>query len=222
MTKITVVIADDHPGFREGLVSSLKHEQDLEVIGVASDGEEALKLVREHKPDVVVLDVTMPKLNGLEATRLIKQECPKTAVLVVTAFGYQSYVLNSLRAGAAGYLLKTTPVSQLVGAIRLVHVGEGVFDFKTVGTLLRRMENGKVKSGIDELQNRQLEVLKLAARGMSNKEIAGSLEITERTVQTHLVSIFKKLGVSSRTEAVLRALREGWITLDDLPANENN
>jgi DNA-binding NarL/FixJ family response regulator len=138
---------------------------------------------------------------------------------MVSAYSYPSYVLAALRAGAAGYLLKNAPLQELIKAVRLVHSGEGVFDLKVTGNILRRLAADKVekRKDIEELHPRELQVLTLAARGDSNKQIASQLEVSERTVQTHLVNIFRKLRVSSRTEAVLQGLRQGWLTLDDLP-----
>jgi len=219
MGKIRVLIADDHPVFREGLCQLIEQEEDLECVARPADGEEAVRLAIELLPDVAIIDIAMPKLNGIEAASQIKAARPTIAILMVSAFGYESYILASLRAGAAGYLLKNAPLRELTNAIRSVHAGEAVFDFKATSKILRRLANDKGKERIDleELQPRELEVLRLAGKGMSNKEIAGELVISERTVQTHLVNIFRKLDVGSRTEAVLHALREGWLTLDDLP-----
>ncbi|MBI4304435.1 MAG: response regulator transcription factor [Chloroflexi bacterium] len=217
--KIRVIIADDHPAFREGLSRCLQDEEDLEVVAEAADGEEAVARARELQPDVVIVDVSMPKINGIEAAKLIKQDCPNTSILMISAFDYQSYVLSSLRAGSAGYMLKTSPLSEIVSAIRLVRAGGTVFDVKVAGKLLSRLSNSShEKPEFGDLHSRELEILRLAARGMSNKEMGGQLAISERTVQTHLVNVYKKLRVSSRTEAVLYALKEGWITPDDLPA----
>jgi DNA-binding NarL/FixJ family response regulator len=219
MEKIRVLIADDHPAFREGLCRLLEDEKDLECVAKPSDGEEAVRLAKELQPDVAIIDVAMPKLNGIEAAKQIKAACPTIAILMVSAFSYESYMLASLRVGAAGYLLKSAPLRELINAIHSVHAGEGVFDLKVASKILRRLatERGEERKGLEELQRRELEVLKLAAKGMSNKEIAGKLVISERTVQTHLVNIFRKLEVGSRTEAVLHALKEGWLTMDDLP-----
>jgi len=219
MEKIRVLIADDHPAFREGLCQLIEHEEDLECVAKPADGEEAVRLAIELLPDVAIIDIAMPGLNGIEAARQIKAARPAIAILMVSAFGYESYVLASLRAGAAGYLLKNTPLRELTNAIRSVHASEAVFDLKAASKILRRLadDKGEKRGGLEELQPRELEVLRLAGKGMSNKEIAGELVLSERTVQTHLVNIFRKLGVGSRTEAVLHALREGWLTLDDLP-----
>jgi len=217
--KIRVLIADDHPVFREGLCQLLEREEDLECVAKTADGVEAVRLAKELLPDVAVIDVAMPRLNGIEAARQIKASCPATAILMVSAFGYESYVLASLRAGAAGYLLKSAAPRELANAVRSANAGEAVFDLKAAGKILARLaaEKGEEQRELEELQPRELEVLKLAAKGMTNKEIAEELFISERTVQSHLVNIFRKLDVGSRTEAVLHALREGWLTLDDLP-----
>jgi DNA-binding NarL/FixJ family response regulator len=217
--KIKVLVADDHPVFREGLCRLLEDEKDIEVVAQAADGKEAIKLAKELLPDVAIIDVVMPGVGGIEATRQIKAACPATAILMVSAYAYEAYILASLQAGAAGYLLKNALSSQLVNAIRLVHGGEAVFNFKAISKSMRRIigDKGELKGSLEGLHRRELEVLKLAAKGLSNKEIAAELFISERTVQTHLVNIFRKLKVGSRTEAVLHALKEGWLTLDDLP-----
>ena len=219
MEKIRVLIADAHPVFREGLCQLLEHEEDMECVAKPADGEEAVRLTMELLPDVAIIDIAMPKLNGIEAVKQIKAARPATAILIVSAFDYESYILASLRAGAAGYLLKSTPLHELTNAIRSVHAGEAVFDFRATSKILRRLadDKGEERRYLEELKPRELEVLRLAGKGISNKEIAGELVISERTVQTHLVNIFRKLGVGSRTEAVLHALKEGWLTLDDLP-----
>jgi len=217
MGKIRLLIADDHPAFREGLCRLLEDEEDLECVGKSADGYETIKLTKEQLPDVVIIDVSMPKLNGIEAARQIKALYPAIAILMVSAFDYESYVLASLQAGASGYMSKSTPLSQLVSAIRLVHKGDSVLAPKATEGLLHRLStsNGSIKIDADHLHPREIETLKLAAKGMSNKEIAKELIISERTVQTHFINIFRKLGVSSRTQAVLYALSKGWLTLDN-------
>jgi NarL family two-component system response regulator LiaR len=221
MEKIKVLLADDHPAFREGLSRLLSEQDDLIIVGEAADGEEAVKLANELKPDVAVVDVAMPKLNGIEATKRIKEVCPNTAVLIVSAYDDEPYVINAIEAGASGYLLKSIRVRELSAAIRAVHRDEMIFDSSAARKVFDSMTVSKDKTSTDEpsspFKQREFEVLKLAAKGMSNKEIAQELTISIRTVQSHLVNIFTKLNVNSRTEAVLHALREGWIALDDLP-----
>lgn len=218
IVKIRVLVADDHPAFREGLCRFLEEQPDIEVIARAQDGEEAVRLAEELVPDVAILDIAMPEVDGIKAAQQINVTCPTTAVLMLSAFDYESYVLASMRAGAAGYMLKSSPVIELISAVRLLHTGEAVFDMKTVSQVLRHLGDGEAgKESPLELHQRELEVLRLAARGASNREIGEELGISERTIQSHMVNIFRKLGVGSRTEAVLHALREGWINLNDLP-----
>ena len=217
--KIRVLVADDHPSFREGLSRLLMEENDLEVVANAGDGEEAVRLATELLPDVAIIDVAMPKLNGIEATKQIKAACPNTAILIISAYDYEAYVLGAVEAGAKGYLLKNVRVRELVAAIRALHAGETVLDSDAAQKVFVRLAHttGRVKKAQQVLQQRELEVLKMTAKGLSNNEIAQELSLSVRTVQTHLVNIFAKLDVSSRTEAVLHALRGGWLTLDDLP-----
>jgi NarL family two-component system response regulator LiaR len=219
MDKIKILIADDHPPFAEGLTLLFEREPDLVVIATPTNGEEAVKLAKELRPDVAILDVAMPGLNGIEAAKKIKEACPDTAVLMLSAYGYEPYLLSSLQAGVSGYVLKSSPVSELTRAIRSVHDGQAIFDFEAIKKVLRGLTTdiGTERKGLHGLHQRELEVLRLAAKGISNKDIAQKLGIGNRTVQTHLLRIFHKLGVNSRTEAVFHALKQGWFTLDDLP-----
>jgi NarL family two-component system response regulator LiaR len=215
---IRVLIADDHPPFTAGVMKLLADEPDLVAVGSANDGEEAVRLAQEFKPDVVVMDVAMPKLNGIEATRRIKSELPETSVLVLSAYGYHPYVLAALEAGAGGYLLKNIPLRELLNGIRAVRLGEAVLDQAVAEKILHSLAKpmgGPYASS--RLTVKEVEVLRTAARGLSNKEIAQQLFLSERTVQSYFTSIFTKLGVASRLEAVLKALKEGWITMEDIP-----
>jgi NarL family two-component system response regulator LiaR len=222
MQRIKVVVADENPIFREGLCRLLEDQNDLEAVGTAADGEEAIRLAKQVLPDVAIIDVAMPRVNGIEAAKHIKAACPGTAILMTSAYRHESYMLSSLRAGATGYLLKNVSLPDLVNAIRLVHAGEGVFDLKVAGKMLSRAagDKGDEKRNLKGLRHRELEVLRLVAKGLANKEIAAALVVSERTVQTHLVNIFRKLRVTSRTGAVFTALNEGWLTLDELPSKE--
>jgi NarL family two-component system response regulator LiaR len=221
MGKIGILIADDHALVREGTRERLEREEDFEVVGEAADGEEAVTLVNRLKPNVVIIDIAMPKLNGIEAAKQIKKAQPETAVLVLSAYDNDQYIYAVLEAGANGYLLKNVRGHQLVDAIRDVWAGEMVLDphvARKVVQWFSSLSRGERTEGLpDYLSERELEVLKLAAKGLSNKEIAQELALSVRTVQSHLGNIFDKLGVSSRTEAVLRALKEGWLSLEQMP-----
>ncbi len=203
--------------FREGLSRLLSEEADIEVIATLGDGLQALESARIFKPDVVVMDISMPGLNGIEAAKQIRDCSPDTAILMVSAYNYPSYVMASLKAGAVGYLMKNASLYKITNAIRMIHSGDSVFDLKVTGKILSRLAAGKVEMDQNhELHTRELQVLNLAAHGKGNKEIGNLLSISERTVQTHLVNIFRKLQVNSRTEAIIRALKEGWLVLDEL------
>lgn len=221
MGKISILIADDHTLVREGTRDRLNREEDLEVVGEAADGEEAVRLVNQLKPSVAILDMAMPNLNGIEATKQIKKTQPGTAVLILSAYDDDQYVYAALEAGADGYLLKNVRGRQLVDAVRDVYAGEVVLAphvaRKVVQWFSSLSHGQRIEAAADYLSERELEVLKLAAKGMGNKEIAAELSLGVRTVQSHLSHIFDKLGVSSRTEAVLRALKEGWLSFEHIP-----
>lgn len=220
MDKIRVLVADDHAIVREGTRRVIESESDIDVVGEASDGEEAVSQATRLQPDVAIIDIAMPKLNGIEATRQIKALLPATAVLILTAYDNDQYIFSLLEAGAAGYLLKNVRGSELVEAIRSVHSGESVLHPAIARKVLQRFVPSiqEAKGGTpDRLSQRELEVLKLAAKGMSNKDIADKLYLSVRTVQAHLANIFGKLQVGSRTEAILHGLKEGWFSLEDVP-----
>ena len=221
MDKITIVIADDHTLVREGTRQRLECEDDFRVVGEAADGEEAVKLVNQLKPNVAIVDIAMPNLNGIEAAKQIKKTQPGTAVLALSAYDDDEYIYALLEAGADGYLLKNVRGQQLVDAIRDVCAGEMVLDPHVARKVVRwfsSLSHGhRTENGGDCLSERELQVLKLAAKGMGNKEIAAQLSLSVRTVQSHLGHIFDKLGVSSRTEAVLHALKAGWLSLEQIP-----
>ena len=218
MSKIKVLIADDHPVFREGLSQLLNQQEDIEVIAEASDGQQTIELVKALQPDVALIDIAMPGVNGIECAKQIKINYPQIAVVMLTAYDYQAYVLACLQLRVAGYLMKSSPVSEIINAIHSAYFGRGIFDLKALDVAMKYwaepQRDGKMAFG--GLHKRELEVVKLVANGLSNKEIARQLFISERTVQAHLHKIFEKLGVGSRTETVLYCLREGWLTIEDL------
>ncbi len=219
MNKIKVIIADDHVLFREGTRNLIEQERDMEVVGEANDGAEAVELVAKLRPHVALMDIAMPRVNGIEATRQIKTSQPSTAVLILTAYDNDQYIMALLEAGAAGYLLKNVSGKNLVNAIRAVHAGEAVLHPAIAQKVFSRFGAGRELSEpaqLAELSEREMEILRLAAKGMSNQDIAGKLFLSRRTVQAHLGNIFRKMDVGSRTEAVLQALRKGWLSLDDL------
>lgn len=221
MNRIKVLIADDHAVLRDGTRQILEQEQDLEVVAEAGDGEEAVSLAIKFRPDVAIIDISMPKLDGIEATKQIKKLYPSISVLILTAYDDDQFIFSLLEAGAAGYLLKSVRGHELVEAVRAVHAGESVLHpsiaRKVLDHFVPHSDKSKVGQPQDMLSEREMEVLRLVARGLSNKDIADELCLSMRTVQAHLGRIFGKLQVSSRTEAMVRALKEGWVTIKDLP-----
>lgn len=215
---IRVVIADDHALLREGTRELLDREDDIIVVGEAADGRQAIALVETRRPDVALLDIAMPDVDGITATREIKRRWPNVAILVLTIHDEEEYVVALLDAGAAGYLLKDVSRRELVDAIRAVHAGDSVLHpgvTKTVLDRFRRVDDAPEPAS--SLTERERQVLEAAASGASNKAIAARLGIGERTVQSHLANLFHKLGVGSRTEAVIEGLRRGLVKIDDAP-----
>ncbi len=213
---LRLLVAEDHALVREGTRNILNAEPDMEVVGEAADGEEAVSLATSLRPDVAILDIEMPNMDGIQAAREIRAALPGTAVLMLTAYDDDAYVVGVLEAGAAGYVLKNAPSSALLGAVRALAAGESVLDpaiqRRVVGILARR----KKEASQEQLSERELEVLRRAAQGLANKEIAAVMGLSPRTVQSHLRHIMNKLGVASRVEAVVLAIRSGWIRLDEL------
>jgi DNA-binding NarL/FixJ family response regulator len=216
--KISVLIADDHAAFREGLISLLHEEPDFDIVGEAGNGLEATELAAQLSPDVAIIDVAMPGVNGIEAMRRIRVESPNTRFVVLSAFSYDSYVLAAMRAGASAYVLKTECVRVIAEALRSVHSGRMVFSSEVNTAVRRRFDSTGVAPSQLEIHfsDRERELLVLAARGLSIKEIAAAINIGERTVQTHFHNILTRLGTTSRTETVVLALAEGWISFDDV------
>jgi len=218
--KIRIILADDHPLLRQALRDVLEKQPDFEVIAEASDGEEAVKLAAELAPNVVIMDISMPKLNGLQATEQIKADYPAIAVLVLTVHSDSEHILSILQAGASGYLTKSVYGDDVINAVRALACGETVLCPSVSEQIYKYAFQHIAKSkGLEEgekLSARELEVLCLAARGTSNKDIALKLGLSLRTVKGHLANLFLKLNVASRTEAVIVGLRRGILTLDDL------
>jgi DNA-binding NarL/FixJ family response regulator len=222
MELTSILIADDHAVFREGTRRLLEEELDLSVVGEAGTGLEAVAAVNDLRPHLVVMDIVMPGLTGIEATREIKKSHPGTAVLILSAYDDERYVLGLLEAGAAGYLLKSAGGRELVQAIRAIAAGDAVLDPTVMAKLLLRVygssHHAPAQPGDERLTDREMMVLRLAGAGRGNKEIASELALSLPTVKAHLVNIFNKMAVGSRTEAVLQAVRRGWIRVEDVPA----
>lgn len=214
---VRIVIADDHKLFRQGLKQVLELEKDFQVVGEVGTSDEAVALCRELKPDVVVLDVSMPG-GGLEACILIKQEIPATGVVILTMHEDQEYLMRAVKAGANSYLVKDIDSSNLAEAIRAAKDGRPYLHPKLAGLALmevaRRSGKPTRQAGDPGLTERELEVLRLVGQGSSNRDIAQSLYISEKTAKNHLTHIFEKLGVSDRTQAALYAVRSGLVQLD--------
>ncbi len=220
MSVIRVLLAEDHMITRQGIRRLLEDEKGMTVIGEACDGEEAIQMATETKPDVILMDIAMPKLNGIEATRQIKLIHPNTAILILSAYDNDEYIFAILKAGAAGYLLKNVSGDELIRAIQAVCKGEPVLDPMIVRKVMNYFKFPEAVRGLERpteyLSKRETGIIKMAATGMTNKDIANKLHLSSRTVEGHLRAIFNKLGVGSRIEAVLYGLRKSWFTLDEL------
>jgi DNA-binding NarL/FixJ family response regulator len=215
LTAIRVLIADDHLVVRQGLRTFLELQDDVEVVGDVGDGEEAVRAVHESRPDVVLMDLVMPRMDGVEAIRRIAAERPATRVIALTSFLDDDKVLPAVRAGAAGYLLKDVGPHELVGAIRTVYGGEALLHPAVAARLMEEVAAGAPRRADgDDLTAREREVLSLIAHGLSNKRIARELGISDATVKIHVSSVLRKLDVTDRTQAALHAVREGLVTLE--------
>jgi len=211
---IRILIADDHPVVREGLFAMLSRESDFEVVGEARDGVEAVNKAKELSPEVVLMDLRMPELDGVEAMNQIKSAKPETKFIILTTYSDDEYIFRGIEAGARGYLLKDAPREELFKAIRAVHRGESLIQPVVASKVLDRlMELSRRAPSGEELSERELEVLRLMAKGAANKEIGVELSIAQSTVKTHISTIFQKLGVNDRTQAVTEALKKGIIRL---------
>jgi DNA-binding NarL/FixJ family response regulator len=214
---IRVVLADDHAVVRKGIRQFMEEAGEIAVVAEAADGEAALEAIRREKPDVAVLDIQMPRRTGIEVTRAVRDERLPVGVLVLTAYDDDPYVQAVLEAGANGYVLKNASSDEIVQAVHTVHEGQMALDPAVARKIVSRwMSAGQTPSEPAETRPtpREMQVLKLLTHGFTNKAIAAQMKISERTVQGHIASLFDKLGVSSRTEAVVRAAQLGWVSLE--------
>ncbi len=215
MSKIQVLIADDHTLFRESLHRLLNDVEGLEVVGEAEDGAEAVSKTMELHPDVILLDIAMPNMNGLEATRQIKKQNPSVKVLILTMYDTEQHVFETLSAGASGYILKKAPSRELISAIQAVYQGDAFFypsvAKKVLDGYLEKIRSGATEKDYGRLTDRELEILRLIAEGKTNKEIAELLCISLSTVETHRLNLMAKLKIHDRTQLVRYAIREGLI-----------
>jgi NarL family two-component system response regulator LiaR len=219
---IGVLIVDDHAVVRRGIRALLATEEDIEVLGEARNGLEALERVRELCPDVILLDLIMPQLDGIDVTRRVLADNPEARILVLTSFAGDDKVFPAIKAGALGYLLKDSSPRELVRAIRQVHRGESSLSPSIARKLLQEISGSQHRPlAADPLTDREVEVLRVLAQGKSNQQIADELVISEATVRTHVSNILSKLRLASRTQAALYALREGLASLDDSEATED-
>jgi DNA-binding NarL/FixJ family response regulator len=209
MDKIRILITDDHPVVREGLSGMLAGQSDFEVIGLAADGDTAVKMHGSLTPDVTLMDLQMPGLDGVGAIKAIKAQQPSSRIIVLTTYNSDADILRAIEAGATGYLLKDAPREELFHAIRTAARGDSVLAPAVAARLMTRMRSPTKEN----LSAREIEVLQLVAKGASNEEIGKSLHISTATVKTHLIHIYGKLGVDDRTAAVITALEKGIITL---------
>lgn len=212
--KVKILIADDHPVVREGLASMLSREENLEVVGEAENGAEAIEKAGRLVPDIILMDLRMPQVDGVEAISRIKSNYPEIKFIILTTYSNDEYIFKGIEAGARAYLLKDSPRDELFRAIEAVSRGESLIEPSVAGKVLDRLaELSRHSSPKAELSDRELEVLELIARGTSNKLIASTLSISESTVKTHIQSIFQKLDANDRTEAVTKAISRGIIRI---------
>jgi DNA-binding NarL/FixJ family response regulator len=218
MPPIRLLIADDHRLFRQGLRQLCELLGGFEVVGEAENGQEAVDLAHRLKPDVILMDINMPVLDGVQATHFITEENPSARVIILTMYRQDQYVLEAIKAGARGYLLKDIDEQELVDAVQAIHQGEAMINPSLASKVLdefRRLSEAVAETeGIEQLTQGEMEVLRLVAQGADNKTIAQRLALSERTIANRLSNVYQKLQVNSRTQAALVALRRGWATLD--------
>jgi DNA-binding NarL/FixJ family response regulator len=209
---IKILIADDHPVVREGLITMISRQEDFEVIGEAKDGVEVVNKAKEMKPDIILMDLRMPEMDGVEAIRQISSFDSNIKFIILTTYSDDEYIFRGIEVGARAYLLKDAPREELFKAIRAVYCGESLIQPVVASKVLDRFaELSRQVQGTETLSEREVEVLKLVAKGSANKEIAVQLNITNSTVKTHITSIFQKLNATDRTEAVTQAIKRGII-----------
>ncbi len=214
MSAIKVLIVDDHMVVRDGLVSMLSREPDFQVVGQAENGRDAVAAAHSLRPDVILMDLRMPELDGVSAMREIRPECPDTRFLVLTTFDTDEFIFDAIDAGALGFLLKDTSREELFRAVRAVHRGQSVINPAVAARLLDRFNTLSRQGAVHNLlSEREMDVLRLLADGSPNKAIARELVVSESTVKTHIANIFQKLGVNDRTGAVTEAMRRGILEL---------
>jgi NarL family two-component system response regulator LiaR len=209
--KIRILLADDHVVLREATAEVIGHQPDMCVVGQAGTGEKTVALAKELQPDVIVMDIAMPRLDGLAATQQIAAECPASRILVLSAHEDEEHVIPLLAAGASGYLPKTIGLDDLLDAIRATNRGESVLAASVTSVVVRHLAGKTPAMPDDKLTRREMEVLRLLSEGLTNYQVARHLGLRVRTVEAHLTHIYSKLGVGSRTEAVLLAERKGWL-----------
>jgi DNA-binding NarL/FixJ family response regulator len=212
--KIRVMLADDHTVLRQGIAQALELQQDMTVVAQASNGVEAVKLAKQHRPDVALLDINMPEMDGVEATRQITAELPETGVIILTMYRRDEFIFEAIKAGASGYLLKEVELNELVKAVRTVAQGEAIIDAAVAGRVMAelRAEAAPVRPTDEKaLAGRDVEILRLLAEGYTNQEIADQLSISEKTVRNRLSLVFRRLHLKNRTEAALYAMRRGLV-----------
>ena len=223
MERIKVLIVDDHRVVREGLSAILQSKENIQVLGEAQDGQEAVEKARSLLPDVILMDVSMPKMTGVEATRIIKREFPHIGIIALTMYEEQQYIFDLVRGGATGYLLKDSDSDQIVKAIMSVYRGESLIHPAVASKILAEFsllaqKKGKKSGWVEhDLTEREITVLRLVADGKTNKEIANNLDLSEKTVKNHVRNIFHKLQVYDRTQAAILAIRKGLLELDPRP-----
>jgi DNA-binding NarL/FixJ family response regulator len=211
---IKVLLADDHTVLRQGIAQAIESQEDMSVVAQAANGEEALALARTHNPDVLLLDINMPGIDGVEVTRVITSEMPEVNVLILTMYRRNDYVIQAIKAGASGYLLKEVEMAEMLSAIRSVAQGDAVLDPSVASRVLANLrgEGQPEKSPVEsELAERDVDILRLLAQGLGNQDIADQLHLSEKTVRNRLSQVFKKFGLKNRTEAALFAVRIGLV-----------